>query len=69
MTSLPTHIAGIPVWAILLGVAGLLFFFLKMSGESTNQDRYPTTKLFLWIGTIIVAAIGVVDLIRWANLW
>jgi len=66
---MPTHLAGIPIWAILLGVAGLLFFFLKMSGESTNQDRYPTTKLFLWIGTIFVAAVGVVDLIRWANLW
>jgi len=69
MSSMPTHLAGIPIWAILLGVAGLLFFFLKMSGESTNQDRYPTTKLFLWIGTIFVAAVGVVDLIRWANLW
>jgi hypothetical protein len=40
-----------------------------MSGETTNQDRYPTTKLFLYIGTIFVVVVGVVDLIRWANLW
>jgi hypothetical protein len=69
MPSLPTHIAGIPLWAILFGFAGLIFFFLRMSGETTNQDRYPTTKLFLYIGTIFVVVVGVVDLIRWANLW
>ena len=69
MPSLPTHIAGIPLWAILFVIAGIILFLLKMSGESTNQDRYPTAKLFLWIGTIFVAVVGIVDFIRWANLW
>jgi len=69
MSSLPTHIAGIPLWAILLGTSGLIFFLLRISGETANQDRYPTARLFLYIGIIFVAAVGVVDLIRWANLW
>ena len=69
LPSLPTHIYGVPLWAILFGVTGLILFFLKMSGESTNQDRYPTARLFLYIGTIFIAVVGVVDLIRWADLW
>lgn len=69
LPSLPTHIAGIPLWAILFVVAGIIWFFLKMSGESARQDRYPTVKLFLYIGVIFIAAVGVIDLIRWANLW
>jgi len=68
MSSLPTHIAGIPLWAILFGTSGLIFFLLRI-GETANQDRYPTARLFLYIGIIFVAAVGVVDLIRWANLW
>jgi hypothetical protein len=69
LPSLPTHVYGIPLWAILFGVAGLILFFLKMSTESANQDRYPTTKLFLYIGVSFVGVVGVVDFIRWANLW
>jgi hypothetical protein len=69
MSALPTHIAGIPLWAILFGVAGLIFFFLKMSGESTRQDRYPTAKLFVYIAAIFVTVVGIVDFIRWSNLW
>ena len=69
MASLPTHIAGIPLWAILFGVALLILFFLKISADSTNQDRYPTTKLFVYIATILIAVVGIVDFIRWADLW
>jgi hypothetical protein len=69
LPSLPTHIAGIPLWAVLFVVTGIILFFLKMSGESTNQDRYPTTKLFIYIGAIFVAIVGIVDFIRWADLW
>jgi cytochrome c oxidase assembly factor CtaG len=69
MPSLPTHIAGIPLWAILFGVALLILFFLKISADSTNQDRYPTTKLFVYIATILIAVVGIVDFIRWADLW
>jgi hypothetical protein len=69
MSALPTHIAGIPLWAILFGLAALILFFLKMSGGSTNQDRYPTAKLFLYIGVTFVSVVGIVDFIRWANLW
>ena len=67
--SLPTEIAGIPVWAILFAVAGLLLFFLKISGDSTNQDRYPTMKLFLFIATIFIVIVGIADFGRWANVW
>ena len=69
MSSLPTHIAGIPLWAVLFGVTGLILFFLKISADPTSQDRYPTTRLFLYIGTTFVALVGVFDFIRWANLW
>jgi len=46
-----------------------MLFFLKISGDSTNQDRYPTTRLFLFIATILVAIAGVADFVRWANFW
>lgn len=69
LPSLPTHVYGIPLWIILFVVAGIIWFFLQMSGESARQDRYPTTKLFLYIGVVFIAVVGVVDLIRWANLW
>ena len=69
MSSLPTHVAGIPLWVVLFAATGLILFLLKMSGESTTQDRYPTTRLFVYIGTILVAIVGVVDFIRWADLW
>jgi cytochrome c oxidase assembly factor CtaG len=69
MPSLPTHIAGVALWAILFGVALLILFFLKISADSTNQDRYPTTKLFVYIATILIAVVGIVDFIRWADLW
>ena len=69
MPSLPTHIAGIPLWAVVFGVTALILFFLKISADSTNQDRYPTTKLFVYIATILIAVVGIVDFIRWADLW
>jgi len=69
MDFLPTHVYGIPLWAILFGATALILFTLKVTGESTSQDRYPTTRLFLYIGTIFIAIAGVADLIRWANLW
>ena len=69
MDVLPTHVAGIPLWAVIFGVTALLLFFLKISSDGTNQDRYPTAKLFLYIGTILIALVGVADFIRWANLW
>jgi hypothetical protein len=69
MDALPTHIAGIPLWVVVLVVVSLLLFFLKFSGDSTSQDRYPTAKLFAYIVAIFIAIIGIVDFIRWANLW
>jgi len=69
MLSFPTHLAGIPLWGILLGIVGLTLFFLKVSGESTNQDRYPTAKLFAYIIAIFFGVVGLIDFIRWANLW
>ena len=69
LSSLPTHVYGIPLWGILFGATALILFFLKMTGETTTQDRYPTMRLFLYIGTIFVAIAGVADFIRWADLW
>ena len=67
--TIPSESAGIPVWAILFIVAGFMLFFLKISGDSTNQDRYPTTRLFLFIATILIAIAGIADFVRWANFW
>jgi hypothetical protein len=69
MPLLPTQIGGIPVWAILFVIAGILLFFLKTSGGSTNQDRYPTTRLFLYIAVIFIFVVGLFDFGRWAGLW
>jgi hypothetical protein len=69
MPSLPSHIGGIPLWGILLAIAGILLFFLKMSAGSTDQDRYPTTRLFLYIAAIFIAVVGFADLVRWADVW
>lgn len=69
MPSLPTQIGGIPLWAFLFVIAGIMIFFLRMSGSSTDQDRYPMTRLFLYIAAIFIAIVGFVDLARWSNLW
>ena len=69
MNSLPTEFGGIPLWAVLFTVAALIFFVLRMSSVGTEQDRYPTIKLFAYIITIFIAIAGAADLIRWANLW
>jgi hypothetical protein len=69
MPSLPSEIGGIPLWGILFAIAGILLFLLKMSAGSTDQDRYPTTRLFLYIAAIFIAVVGFADLVRWANLW
>lgn len=68
-SSIPSEIAGIPTWVFLFIVTGLMLFFLKMSSDSTNQDRYPTTKLFLYIVTIFIAIAGVADFVRWLHPW
>lgn len=67
--SIPSEIAGIPVWVFLFVIAGFMLFFLKVSSDSVNQDRYPTTRLFLFIATILVAIAGIADFVRWANVW
>jgi len=69
MPSLPIQIGGIPLWGVLLAIAGIMIFFLRMYGGSTDQDRYPTARLFLYIAAIFIAVVGFADLIRWANLW
>jgi hypothetical protein len=67
--NIPSEIAGIPVWVFLFVIAGFILFFLKVSGDSVNQDRYPTTRLFLFIASILVTIAGVADFVRWANFW
>lgn len=69
MSTLPTEVGGIPLWVVLFSVAGLTFFFLRISSVGTEQDRYPTIKLFAYIITIFIAIAGAADLIRWAHLW
>jgi hypothetical protein len=52
-----------------MAIAGIMIFFLRMSGGSTDQDRYPTARLFLYIAAIFIAVVGFADLVRWADLW
>jgi len=68
-TNIPSEIYGIPVWIVLLVVAGFLLFFLKISGDSVNQQRYPTTRLFLYIAVILILVAGVADFLRWAQIF
>ena len=67
-SNIPSEIYGIPVWIVLLVVAGFLLFFLKISGDSVNQPRYPTTRLFLYIAVILILVAGVADFLRWAQV-
>jgi hypothetical protein len=69
LSSIPSEIVGIPLWVFLFVVAGFLLFFFKISGDSVNQDRYPTARLFLFIATILIAIAGVADFVRWADVW
>lgn len=69
MRSIPTEYAGIPVWLILFVVAGFLFFFLKISGDQVNQDKFPTLRLFVFIAAIFISVTGVAGFVQWANFW
>jgi len=68
-TNIPSEIYGIPVWIVLLVIAGFLLFFLKISGDSVNQQRYPTTRLFLYIAVILILVAGAADFLRWAQIF
>jgi len=67
-SNIPSEIYGIPVWIVLLIVAALLLFFLKISGDSVNQQRYQTTRLFLYIAVILILIVGAADFLRWAQI-
>jgi hypothetical protein len=69
MLSIPTEYAGIPVWLILFVVAGFLFFFLKISGDDLNQDKFPTLRLFVFIAAIFISIAGVAGFVQWAKFW
>lgn len=67
LSNIPTDFYGIPVWVYLFAVSGILLFYLNISGGTTNQDRYPFTRLMLYILATLIVVAGVADFIRWGH--
>lgn len=67
MRSIPTEIAGIPVWLPLFVAAGVLLFFFKVAGNPAEQEKLSKLRLFFLIATILFAIAGVADFVVWAT--
>jgi len=67
MRSIPTELAGIPVWLILFAVAGFLLFFFKVVHNPSEDEQLSKLRLFLLIASIFFAIAGVADFVIWAS--
>ena len=67
MHSIPTELAGIPVWLVLFFVAGFLLFFFKIAGKPSEREELSKLRLFFLIATILFAIAGIADFVVWAN--
>jgi hypothetical protein len=67
MRSIPTELAGIPVWLILFVVAGFLLFFFKVAGNPSEREEFSKLRLFFLIATILFAIAGIADFVIWAS--
>jgi len=67
MQSIPTELAGVPVWLILFAAAGFLLFFFKIAGNPAESERLSKLRLFFLIATILFAIAGVADFVIWAS--
>jgi len=67
MRSIPTELAGIPVWLVLFVVAGFLLFFFKIAGNPSEREELSKLRLFFLIATILFAIAGIADFVIWAS--
>jgi len=67
MRSIPTELAGIPVWLLLFVAAGFLLFFFKIAGNPSQQEELSRPRLFFLIAAILFAIAGIVDFVVWAS--
>jgi phosphatidylglycerophosphate synthase len=67
MRSIPTELAGIPIWLILFAVAGFLLFFFKIVGNPSEREELSKLRLFFLIATILFAVAGIADFVIWAS--
>ena len=67
MRSIPTELAGIPVWLILFAMAGFLLFFFKIAGNPSEREELSKLRLFFLIAAILFAVAGLADFVIWAS--
>jgi hypothetical protein len=67
MRSIPTELAGVPVWLMLFAVAGFLLFFFKIAGNPAEREKLSKLRLFFLISTILFAVAGIADFVIWAS--
>jgi len=67
MRSIPTELAGIPVWLILFAIAGFLLFLFKVAGNPSEREELSKLRLFFLIATILFAIAGIADFVIWAS--
>ena len=67
MRSVPTELAGVPVWLLLFAVAGFLLFFFKIAGHPGEREELSKLRLFFLISTILFAIAGIADFVIWAS--
>jgi hypothetical protein len=67
MRSIPTELAGIPVWLLLFVAAGFLLFLFKIAGSPNDREELSKLRLFFLIATILFALAGIADFVFWAS--
>jgi len=66
MRSIPTELAGIPVWLLLFAAAGFLLFLFKIAGRPNDREELSKLRLFFLIATVLFALAGIADFVLWA---
>ena len=67
MHSIPTELAGIPVWLLLFVAAGFLLFFFKIASNPSQTEQLSKLRVFFLIATILFAIAGIADFVIWAS--
>ena len=69
--SIPTELAGIPVWLILFTIAGFMLFLFKVAGNPQdrpqNSEEISSLRIFFLIATLLFAVAGIADFVVWAT--
>lgn len=67
MRSIPTELAGVPVWLLLFVIAGFLLFFFKIAGKPSQNEELSKLRLFFLLAAILFAIAGIADFFVWAT--